>query len=73
VKSIGCNALTTSLFYAAKREGLTIRWRAADLPFRRRGGGRGRRARRSADCVQTLSSLFHLDRQTIELLPRARP
>ena len=63
------NALSTSLYYAAKREGLTI-----PLPSRRifhfdgPAAADEQRATRSADCVRTLSSLFHLDRQTIELL-----
>jgi len=63
------NALTTSLYYAAKREGLTN-----PMPSRRIFQFDGaatadeQRARRSADCVRTLSALFHLDRATIELL-----
>jgi small-conductance mechanosensitive channel len=63
------NALTTSLFYAAKREGLTIPLAARRIfHFDGAVAAEERRARRLADCVQTLSSLFHLDRQTIELL-----
>jgi len=63
------NAVSTSLYYAAKREGLTL-----PLPSRRifhfdgAAAADEQRARRLAECVRTLSSLFHLDRQTVELL-----